>query len=122
MLGAAGCFALNGVSYLAAIAAVLSIRLPPRSRPLGPEAFSAKELLGGLGYLKRDRRIFAQFLLVAFFGFVGMGYEAMLPAYARTVVRTGVYGYSALLACGGIGATVGAFVVASLGGLSARSD
>ena len=117
MLGAAGCFALNGVSYLAAIAAVLSIRLPPRSRPLGPGAFSVKELLGGLGYLKSDRRIFAQFLLVAFFGFVGMGYEAMLPAYAQTVVQTGVYGYSALLACGGIGATAGAFVVASLGGL-----
>jgi MFS family permease len=117
MLGTAGCFALNGVSYLAAIAAVLSIRLAPRSRPLGREAFSLKELLGGLGYLKSDRRIFAQFLLVAFFGFVGMGYEAMVPAYARTVVHTGVYGYSVILACGGIGATVGAFVVASLGGL-----
>jgi MFS family permease len=117
MLGAAGCFALNGVSYVAAIAAVLSIRMAPRSRPLGPGAFAVKELLGGLGYLKNDRRIFAQFLLVAFFGFVGMGYEAMVPAYARTVVHTGVYGYSALLGCGGIGATVGAFVVASLGGL-----
>jgi MFS family permease len=117
ILGAAGCFALNGVSYLAAIAAVLSIRLAPRARPLGPEAFSLKELLGGLGYLRNDRRIFAQFTLVAFFGFVGMGYEAMVPAYARTVVGTGVYGYSLLLACSGIGATAGAFVVASLGGL-----
>jgi MFS family permease len=117
MLGAAGCFALNGVSYLAAIAAVLSIRLAPRSPASGRGAFSLRELLGGLGYLKSDRRIFAQFLLVAFFGFVGMGYDAMVPAYAQTVVGTGVYGYSTLLACGGIGATVGAFVVASLGGL-----
>jgi MFS family permease len=117
ILGAAGCFALNGVSYLAAIAAVVSIRLAPRARPLGPEAFSLKELLGGLGYLRTDRRIFAQFALVAFFGFVGMGYEAMVPAYARTVLGTGVYGYSLLLASSGIGATAGAFVVASLGGL-----
>jgi len=117
LLGAAGCFALNGVSYLAAIAAVLSIRLAPRPRPLGREAFTLKEILGGLGYLRTDRRIFAQFALVTFFGIVGMGYEAMVPAYARRVVDTGVYGYSVLLACGGIGATVGAFVVASLGGL-----
>jgi MFS family permease len=117
VLGAAGCFALNGVSYLAAIAAVLSIRLAPRPRPLGREAFTLKEILGGLGYLKTDRRIFAQFALVTFFGVVGMGYEAMVPAYAQRVVGTGVYGYSLLLACGGIGATVGAFVVASLGGL-----
>ena len=95
------------MSYVAAIAAVLSIRLAPRPRPLGREAFSLKELLGGLGYLRTDRRIFAQFTLVAFFGFVGMGYEAMVPAYARTVVETGVYGYSVLLACSGIGATAG---------------
>ena len=56
-------------------------------------------------------------MLVAFFGVIGMGYEAMIPAYAARVVHTGVRGYSILLACGGIGATVGALVVASLGGL-----
>ncbi len=117
LLGAAGCFALNGLSYLAAIVAVLSITLPHRPRPLGSEVFTLKALLGGLGYLRHDRRILAQFLLVAFFGFVGMGYEAMIPAYTRTVVVTGVYGYSTLLACSGVGATCGAFVVASLGGL-----
>jgi MFS family permease len=115
-LGAAGCFAVNGLSFVAAIVAVLSIKLPARPRPLSREAFSFKELFGGLGYLRRDRRIFAQFLLVAFFGFVGMGYEAMVPAYARMVVKTGVYGYSTLLASSGIGATAGAFVVASLSG------
>jgi MFS family permease len=120
VLGAAGCFAVNGLSFVAAIAAVLSIKIPARPRPLGREAFSIKELFGGLGYLKRDRRIFAQFLLVAFFGFVGMGYEAMVPAYARTVVETGVYGYSLLLACSGVGATLGAFIVASLGGLARK--
>src|SRR5271156_5391521 len=117
LVGGAGCFALNGASYLAAIAAILSIRLPARPRPLGREAFTIKAITGGLSYLKTDRRIFAQFALVAFFGFVGMGYEAMVPAYARRVLETGVYGYSVLLASSGIGATVGAFVVASLGGL-----
>ncbi len=115
--GRPGCFASNGVTYVAAIAAVLSIRLAARPRSLIAEAFSIKELLGGLGYLRNDRRIFAQFALVAFFGFVGMGYEAMIPAYARTVVGTGVYGYSVLLAWSGVGATVGAFVIASLGGV-----
>ena len=92
----------------------------PAPRHSAREAFSLRELLGGLGYLRNDRRIFAQFALVAFFGFVGMGYEAMVPAYAQTVVGTGVYGYSALLACSGIGATAGAFVIASLGGLERK--
>ncbi|MFI5459293.1 MAG: MFS transporter [Isosphaerales bacterium] len=113
LLGATGCFALNGVSYLAAIAALLSIRLTPRSND-HREALTFKAAFGGLGYLRSDRRILSQFALVAFFGVVAMGYEAMVPAYARRVVQTGVGGYSALLACGGIGATVGALVVASL--------
>jgi predicted MFS family arabinose efflux permease len=117
LLGATGCFALNGVSYLAAIAAVLSIRVDHRKGPLHRDAFTIREILGGLQHLSDDRRMFAQFALVAFFGIVGMGYEAMVPAYARKVVGTGVNGYGILLACSGIGATVGAFAVASLGNL-----
>ena len=49
MLGAAGCFALNGVSYLAAIVAVLSIRLPPRSRPHRAPSVSSQRAVGRAG-------------------------------------------------------------------------
>ena len=117
LFGATGCFALNGVSFIAAIAAVLSIKLVHRPRPHHRESFSVGVVLGGLRYLRHDRRLFAQFALVAFFGVIGMGYEAMIPAYAARVVYTGVRGYSVLLACGGIGATLGALFVASLSGL-----
>jgi predicted MFS family arabinose efflux permease len=117
IFGATGCFALNGVSFLAAIAAVLSIKLVHRPQPHHHEAFNVEVILGGLRYLRHSRRLFTQFALVAFFGVIGMGYEAMIPAYAARVVHTGVRGYSLLLACGGIGATVGALVVASVSGL-----
>ncbi len=117
LFGATGCFALNGVSFIAAIAAVLSIKLVHQPRPHHRESFSVGVVLGGLRYLRHDRRLFAQFALVAFFGVVGMGYEAMIPAYAARVVYTGVRGYSLLLACSGIGATLGALVVASLSGM-----
>jgi MFS family permease len=115
-VGATGCFVLNGLSFLAAIGALLSIRMVPPERPVRHQSFTFREILAGLGYLRRDRRMRAQFLLVAFFGFAGMGYEAMVPAFTRKVVETGVEGYSILLACSGVGATVGAFAVASLGG------
>jgi MFS family permease len=114
-LGAAGCFALNGLSYVAAIAAVLSIQLERPERTQPHANFTAREVLGGLQHLKRDRRILSIFLLVTFFGLVGMGYEAMVPAYTRRVVKAGVSGYGLLMSCGGIGATLGAVFVASLG-------
>jgi predicted MFS family arabinose efflux permease len=119
-LGATGCFALNGVSFMAAIAAILSIRLPFRPRPHDHESIGFGVILGGLRYLRHDRRLFALLALVAFFGVIGMGYEAMIPAYAARVVRTDVRGYSLLLACAGCGATLGALIVASLTGLGRK--
>ena len=107
-LGATGCFALNGLSYLAAIVALLSIRVERRTKSQPHANFTLKEVLGGLHYLRTDSRILAFFLLVTFFGVVGMGYEAMVPAYTRRIVRAGVEGYSILLACSGVGATLGA--------------
>ena len=76
--------------------------------------------MGGFAHLGRDRRLLTLFLLMACFGLAGMGYSAMIPAYARLVVRTDVGGYSVLLACSGVGATGGALAVASLGGLRSR--
>ena len=117
LLGATGCFALNGASFLAAIVAVLTIRLPRRDRPHHHESYGLEPIVSGLRYLRQNMRLCIQFALVAYFGVLCMGYEAMVPAYARLVVHSGVRGYSVLLACGGIGATAGALVVASLGGL-----
>jgi predicted MFS family arabinose efflux permease len=115
-LGAAGCFALNGVSFIAAIVALISIRMDrtPHERPHAGFRFS--EVLGGLVHLKDDRRMLALFVMVAVFGVMAMGYEAMVPAYARKVIHTDVEGYSLLLAFSGIGATFGAFAVAWRGG------
>jgi MFS family permease len=112
-LGATACFALNGASYLAAIAAVLAIRLPTRLSPQGGKGFGG--VLGGFAYIGSDRKVTILFLLMAVFGIVGMGYDSMLPAYASRVVGTGVRGYSLLLASSGAGATIGALLVASLG-------
>jgi MFS family permease len=117
-IGETPCFALNGVSYLGAILALLSIPTPPtleRKERRGPAGF-----MGGLGYLRRDRRARHLFLLVAFFGLTGMGYAALVPPYARVVVGTGRIGYGVLLASGGLGATAGALIVASLGGMGRK--
>lgn len=117
-LGATACFALNGVSYLAAIASLMSIRMTGRLSPRGDRG--PGEVLGGFSYLRHDTRLATLFLLMTVFGVVGMGYDAMIPAYASRVVGTGVRGYSLLLACSGVGATAGALAIASLGGVKRK--
>ncbi len=116
VFGRTSCFVFNGASYLAAIAALLTIRTADRSA-LQSSTGGRSEILGGLEYLRKDRRIRTFYGLMAFFGVVGMGYLALVPAYARLVVHTGPIGYSLLQASGGLGATIGALGVASLGGL-----
>ncbi len=112
-LGATACFIINGLSYVAAIATLLMIPRPPAVPP--PAIHERHGLLGGFTYVRRDPRVAGLFLLMTLFGIVGMGYDAMIPAYARRIVHTGVGGYSTLLSCSGIGATAGALMVASLG-------
>lgn len=114
-LGAAGCFALNAVSYLAAIASVLAIRTAPRSRPTAVRGAAVNDVLAGLAYLRGERKVSGHLALMGFIGLVGMGYEAMMPVFARTIVGVDVGGYSVLLACGGAGATFGALAVARMG-------
>jgi MFS family permease len=112
-LGQGAPFVLNALSFLAAIAAVLSI--PPRPSHLVRSGQGPGDVLGGLGYLRRDRRVAFLFGLMAFFGVAGMGYNAMLSAYARDSIGTGALGYSALLASSGAGAVAGALCVARIG-------
>ncbi|WP_422927061.1 MFS transporter [Singulisphaera sp. PoT] len=109
------CFFLNGLSYVAAIMAVLSI--PRRVVVEAPAPRTEhRGVLGGFSYAWQDRRVGILFLAMTLFGIIGMGYDAMIPAFAKRVVHTDVGGYGVLLSSSGVGATLGAFAVAWLGG------
>ena len=106
-LGATACFALNSLSFLAAILAVFLIHLPPREARAETHQSVRAELLGGLSYIASHGRIRSLFVVMFLFGLIGMGYEAMIPAYTRRIARAGLEGYSLILACSGLGATAG---------------
>ena len=117
-LGQTMCFTLNGASYLAAIAALMQIHRP--HKPNAPSHDSGRDLLAGLRHVARDRTLTILFLGLTFFGVVGMGYSALMSAYAKRVMHLGVTGYGVLLASSALGATCGALVLASLGGFRRR--
>ena len=114
-VGIAWCYFLNGVSYIAVIAGLLLMRLPPRPPP--PQSASAwtgfREVLT---YLRSDRRVRTLMVLTAILSVFGFPYIAMMPVFARDVLHRGAAGYGALTSSIGIGAVIGALGVALTSG------
>jgi len=114
-LGAAWCFSLNGVSFLAVILALLSMRFPPEKARVVKESIVA-QIKVGVGYVWRDVRIRTLMFLVGIGQLFGFFYSVLMPAYAADVLRVGAAGLGNLNAAIGIGALSGSLLVASLGG------
>jgi len=114
VVGIAWCYFLNGLSYIAVIAGLLLMRLPPFvPRPSQGSVWSGfREILGFLG---SDRRLRTLVTLTAILSVFGFPYISMMPVFARNVLHHGAGGYGALTASVGIGAMLGALGVA-LGG------
>jgi len=111
-LGAAACFGLNGLSFLAVIAALLSLKRGALHLPPGkPESF-VESLKTGLKAV-RDAKALRGLIALAFIGsFCAMPLVTFLPVFAREVFHRDAKGYSVLLAAFGIGAVAGAIGIA----------
>ncbi len=114
-VGIAWCYFLNGVSYIAVIAGLLLMRLPPRPLPLGTTSAwtGFREVLT---YLRSDQRVRTLMVLTAMLSVFGFPYIAMMPVFARDVLHRGAAGYGALTSSIGIGAVIGALGVALTSG------
>jgi predicted MFS family arabinose efflux permease len=112
-LGVAACFFLNGVSYLAVIASLLAMRLPPWvPRPAAGSAWQGfREVVA---FLRSDRRARTLVVLTAITSIFGFPFLVLMPVFARDVLRVGAAGYGALTASVGLGAVAGALGVAVL--------
>jgi len=113
-VGTAWCFFINGVSFLAVIGCLLLMRLTPRTRVL--EIGSPwTDLKHGLRYVLVHREIFALLMLALIFSVFGISYNTILPAFTDQVLHAGATGYGAVNAFIGIGAMIGAFIMARYG-------
>lgn len=121
LIGAVGvsmCFFLNGVTFVAVIAGLMMMRLPPFQRP--PHAVSAREhAWNGIVYSIKHQRVRTILLLFLAVGAFGWSYSVLMPAFARDVLGRGANGYGVLMSASGTGAFIGALVVATYGHLFA---
>src|SRR5215469_12958322 len=121
MIGAVGvsmCFFLNGVTFVAVIAGLMMMRLPPFQRP--PHSVSAREhAWNGIVYSIKHQRVRTILLLFLAVGAFGWSYSVLMPAFARDVLGRSANGYGVLMSASGTGAFIGALVVATYGHLFA---
>jgi MFS family permease len=110
-VGIAWCYFLNGLSFIAVIAGLLLMTLPPRQRIENTVSVWAgfREVLL---YLRNDARLRVLMILTAILSIFGFPYLTMMPVFARDVLHRGAQGYGALTASVGIGAVLGALAVA----------
>jgi MFS family permease len=117
-LGPGLCFLFNGLSFVAVLAALAAMRLPPVGRAGGVSPLLAERgtsLWAGFAYLARRPELLLLLALSAAMSFFGWPVQSLLPAVAREQLGRGTEGYSALLSAVGGGALVAALAVASFG-------
>ncbi len=118
--GEAVCFALNAVSYLAVLLALLALRARPRGDASKAALSALKE---GLSYTfgHADIRLFL--MLVATVSFLVTPYVVMMPLYARTIFHGDAQTLGLLVSSAGVGSLLaGIFLAtrASIDGLARR--
>jgi predicted MFS family arabinose efflux permease len=114
-VGIAACFYLNSVSYLAVLAGLLAIRLPPFRRP-ERTASTLENLREGFAFIRDDRVVRTLVLIIAALSVFAFPYAMLLPVFARDVLHVGAQGLGWLLAASGAGALAGGITLSVLAG------
>jgi len=118
-LGAAACFALNGLSFLAVIAALLALRRGAHAAPV-EEGSVLDSLKAGVAAVRASGPIRGLVGLSFLSSFCALPLVTFLPVFAKDIFGGDAKQYSELLAAFGLGAVVGALTVAGLSGLKRR--
>jgi len=114
LTGPAWCFAVNGLSYTAVIAALLNISAGRRPSS-GRSASAMGSLLEGLRYVAAQNVIRSLIVLVAVVCLFGFSFATLMPAWAVQVLGGDAATNGLLQSSRGCGALLSALLIASLG-------
>ncbi len=112
LVGEGWCFLLNGASYLAVMAGLLLMRLPPDApKPAGGSAW--RRVGDGLVFASRDATIRTVLLLIGVSSLLGMCYATLMPVFADRILGGGPGALGLLMGAAGLGAFGGAMLLAA---------
>jgi MFS family permease len=107
------CFAIDGLSYLGVIAALIAMRVAPRPARSGAHPGAWHQFLEGWRYAFGFRPIRSIILLLALVSLVGVPYSVLMPIFAASVFHGGPHILGLLMGASGCGALAGALWLAS---------
>ncbi len=110
-LGAAWCFLLNALSFLAVLFGLFMMRVSPAPRHAVSRAIW-RPLLEGLQFARQHPVIAPLLLLSALSSTFGLTFTVLLPPFADTVLGNTELGTSALMTAQGVGALCASIFVA----------
>jgi len=110
LVGIAGNFFLNGLSFLAVIVALTRIRY--RQPAVSQEGHLWQKLKEGFSYVFHHGKISSLVVLVGIGSLLAVPYLTFVPYFARDVLHRDERGLGILMACSGVGSFFGAVTIA----------
>lgn len=114
LVGPAWCFMINGVSFIAVIAALSRMRLKAGEREVS-QSSAFQDLKEGFGYVLGHPMIRTLISLIVVTSLFGVSFAVLLPAWAVKVLGGDATTNGWLQSARGVGALIGALLIASLG-------
>jgi MFS family permease len=118
LLGIAGNFFLNALSFVAVLVALVRIRYP-EEKPARHESVW-RSLRSGFVYLNSEPQMRVLMVMTAVVSFLAMPFITFIPYFAKIQLQAGETGFGWLLACSGSGSVLGAVTIAVSGNIRHR--
>ena len=114
-LGAAWCFGLNGLSFVAVIISLYSLHV--RFRPERSGETILQSMKQGFGFIRKQGTMEALIALAFLMTALGIPMITFLPVFAKEIFHGGPTTFTLFLTFSGIGSVIGALMVASMGNI-----
>lgn len=111
--GAAICFAINGLSFLAVIVVLLLIR-SPGPKPVDERTGIFDEMKEGFRFVAQRKKLMVLTFLAFAGTFLGMPIVTFMPLVAKEIFALDARGYAWMSATYGLGSVLGAVLVAAM--------
>ena len=116
--GLAGCFYLNGLSFVAVVIALRMVHFDEATKfvhSVKDRRALWQDLLDGFRYVRSRPRVFSLLSIAAINSLFGAPYITMIPIFARDIFHLGATGLAWMMGVAGGGAFFGALFLAYLG-------